>query len=272
MTEVVDAQVVEAGTEMVVRDAPAPGLFHTNDPLEVVEKATRVADALKDVIVRKGLFTNVQGKAHVNVEGWTLLGSMLGVTAVCTSTQKVDDDTWKATVEARDATGRVVGAADALCSAREKRGPWKNADDYARCSMAQTRATSKALKGPLGFVLSLAGYATTPAEEMVSASDVPVVTDQSPVATPSRAQGASGRVPPPPQPARQTSTRSDVTPTDDPWVTGTIQKLGTLDLQKDLRPKLKKLGVVPPSGQRGAQVRARAPRAVGAAEGRRQVD
>lgn len=74
-----------------------------------------------------------------------------------------------ATVEARTADGRVVGRADALCTRSEKRGPWKSADDYARLSMAQTRATAKALKGPLGFVISLAGYQTTPAEEMTFA-------------------------------------------------------------------------------------------------------
>jgi hypothetical protein len=32
--------------------------------------------------------------------------------------------------------------------------------------MAQTRATSKALRQPLGFVMTLAGYSATPAEEM----------------------------------------------------------------------------------------------------------
>jgi hypothetical protein len=79
------------------------------------------------------------------------------------------DGGFLATVEARAADGRVIGRADALCTKYEKRGPWKNADDYARLSMAQTRATSKALKGPLGFVVSLAGYATTPAEEMTFA-------------------------------------------------------------------------------------------------------
>ena len=44
----------------------------------------------------------------------------------------------------------------------------RHSADYARWrwGMAQTRATSKALKGPLGFVISLAGYQTTPAEEM----------------------------------------------------------------------------------------------------------
>lgn len=162
-TDHVDGTAEEIGTDLEPH-APA-NLFRTDDPVEVVEQATRVANALKALLVAQGLTQNIQGKAHVRVEGWQALGAMLGVTAICTHTEEVDGG-WKATVEARAADGRVIGRADAMCTKHEKRGPWKGADDYARLSMAQTRATSKALKGPLGFVVSLAGYQTTPAEEM----------------------------------------------------------------------------------------------------------
>lgn len=166
MTEVIEAEVVEPTDLEPVE--PNLALFGTSDPVGVVEEATRVADALASVIRAKGLYSMIQGKAHVRVEGWQLLGSMLGVTAICTHTEPVDGG-YMATVEARTADGRVVGRADALCTSHEKRGPWKSADDYARLSMAQTRAMAKALKGPLGFVISLAGYQTTPAEEMTFA-------------------------------------------------------------------------------------------------------
>jgi hypothetical protein len=167
---VLDPEVIEGTATDLVPTEPEPhnALFRTDDPVQVVEEATRVADSLAKVIQAKQLFNNIQGKAHVRVEGWQLLGVMLGVTAVCTSTEPVEGG-YKATVEARTADGRVVGRADALCTKHEKRGPWKSADDYARLSMAQTRATSKALKGPLGFVVSLAGYEATPAEEMTFA-------------------------------------------------------------------------------------------------------
>lgn len=175
MSEVIDGTAQEVngngnGSEIEVRppEQSSLALFGTNDPVEVVEAATRVANALADVIRAKGLYNMIQNKAHVRVEGWQLLGSMLGVTAVCTETEPVDGG-FLATVEARAADGRVVGRASALCTKHEKRGPWKTADDYARLSMAQTRATSKALKGPLGFVVSLAGYETIPAEEMTFA-------------------------------------------------------------------------------------------------------
>lgn len=177
MTDEQQANGVVEGTatELAPYQPPSPPtLFGTDDPSEVIVRATNVASALKDVLSSQGLTSTIQGSEHVRVEGWQLLGSMLGVTAVCVGTEPVDGG-YLATVEARACDGRVLGRADALCTKHEKRGPWKSADDYARLSMAQTRATSKALKGPLGFVVSLAGYQTTPAEEMTFAvPDTPV--------------------------------------------------------------------------------------------------
>ena len=60
--------------------------------------------------------------------------------------------------------GREVGWGEGRCTRSESN--WATRDDYQLSSMAQTRAQSKALRQPLGFVVSLAGYATTPAEEV----------------------------------------------------------------------------------------------------------
>jgi hypothetical protein len=66
--------------------------------------------------------------------------------------------------EARTVAGLVVGTGEASCSRKESR--WAQADDHAVKSMAQTRATSKALKAATGWLMVLAGYKATPAEEM----------------------------------------------------------------------------------------------------------
>lgn len=66
-------------------------------------------------------------------------------------------------------SGQIVGAAVARCL-REERN-WKSRDEFALLSMAQTRATAKALRLPLGFVMSLAGFDATPAEEMPKADE-----------------------------------------------------------------------------------------------------
>lgn len=140
-------------------------LFGGASPVEVVHQTTLVADALADVLKKKRLFAAIQGKNYVTVEGWTLLGSMLGVFPVCVWTKELEDG-WEARVEARTRDGAVVGAAEAECRRSEK--TWSSRDSYALRSMAQTRATSKALRQPLGFVVKLAGYEATPSDEMPS--------------------------------------------------------------------------------------------------------
>lgn len=152
---------IEAVTVEVL--SPPATLFRTSDPAEVIARASETATALAAVIEERKLFANIGGKKHVTVEGWTLLGTMLGVFPVCTWTRKLDNG-WEARVEARTMSGAIVGAAEAECLTSESR--WGKADDYAVRSMAQTRATSKALRLPLGFVVTLGGYAATPAEEM----------------------------------------------------------------------------------------------------------
>ena len=60
--------------------------------------------------------------------------------------------------------GADVGWGESSCTRAE---PSKvTQDDYALRSMAQTRAQSRALGAPLKFVVKLAGYETTPAEEV----------------------------------------------------------------------------------------------------------
>jgi hypothetical protein len=154
-----------------VAPAASGTLFRTEDPLEIIGKATRIAEALSKVLRDQKLTSNISGREHVRVEGWTLLGTMLGVYPVVEWTRPLGDGGWEARVEARTLSGAVVGAAEASCSRSEKEwGPTptrgKMRDDYALRSMAQTRAVSKALRGPLGFVVTLAGYEATPAEEM----------------------------------------------------------------------------------------------------------
>lgn len=158
--------MTEPGVELEVIEAQplAPAnLFGAADPSEVVLRATQHAEALADVIRAKHLYKTIGQKNHVLVEGWTLLGSMLGVFPVVVWTRPLENG-WEARVEARTLAGAVVGAAEAECLRSEK--TWANRDDYAVRSMAQTRATSKALRGPLGFIVALAGYNPTPADEI----------------------------------------------------------------------------------------------------------
>jgi hypothetical protein len=147
---------------------------------------TEVATTLADVVRAQNLIVKIGQSEHVRVEGWTFLGSLLGVFPVVVWTHPVMRDDvqvgWEARVEARTRGGEVVGAAEAECLTDER--TWKGRDDYARRSMAQTRAVSKALRLPLGFVMQLAGFNPTPADEMpvvdMSDPDIPFGDDAAP--------------------------------------------------------------------------------------------
>lgn len=180
MSEVIEGEIVEEhGTDLEVRPASSPTLFGTSDPVEVIEGATRIATPLAGIVRKQGLAVNIQGREHVKVEGWTLLGSMLGVFPVIVWTRKMENG-WEARCEARTRDGAIIGAAEAECTRDENQWSLEPTgrngkklqprDDYALRSMAQTRATSKALRMPLGFVMELAGFAATPAEEMPTSS------------------------------------------------------------------------------------------------------
>ena len=172
MNDVIDAEVVEdepAGALVHVAPAADMTLYGTDDPEAIIEKATAQAKALDRVVRERNLITNIRGNEHVRVEGWTTLGALVGVFPVTAWTKRLVDDRgnfegFEARVEAHTRDGSIVGAAEARCTRWEDN--WAKRDEYALQSMAQTRATSKALRMPLGFIVELAGFNPTPAEEM----------------------------------------------------------------------------------------------------------
>jgi hypothetical protein len=163
-SEVIEA--IEVGSELVDY-APARNLFGTSEPTEVLLAAKRVASALKAEIVAADMVRKIGGREYVLAEGWGTLGAMLGVTPHIVWSRSFEDG-WEARAEVITADGRVIGAGEAMCL-RSERG-WAGRDSYALRSMAQTRATSRALRSVLAFVMTLSGVEATPAEEI---SDVP---------------------------------------------------------------------------------------------------
>lgn len=139
------------------------GLFGTHDPVAVIKNAVIVADVLKDVADRKGLISNIKGKEYPRVEAWQMIATMVGATPFLEWSRPIDQG-YEARVVVRDRDGRDICAGEGQCTRHEN--TWKGRDDYAIRGMAQTRACSRALRSALGFVMTLAGYEATPAEEM----------------------------------------------------------------------------------------------------------
>lgn len=181
-------------TEIALRNEAVPALVEepavlasrAPDPMAAIEFASQCASLLKGVLVRQQLITRIQGKDHVNAEGWTLLAAMTGYSPRVAWSRKVDPgigDGWEACVELVDSFGRVCSAAEAM-ALKDEGAKWSR-QEYSVRSMAQTRATSRAIRLKLGYIVTMAGYSATAAEEMPS--------DAHPSATPGIAPPARGR-------------------------------------------------------------------------------
>jgi len=144
-------------------------LFGSIPPAEAIEKAKEVALVVADIIKQRKLWVSIKGKVHVFCEGWTTMGALLGIFARITEVEDLSEPEIslirkKAKCEARDLNNRLYSSAYAECDNEEAN--WKSDKNQAISSMAQTRAIGKCLKIPLGWIMQLAGYEPTPAEEM----------------------------------------------------------------------------------------------------------
>lgn len=163
----------EIGTGLVVVEARPiqMGTLQASGPSELIASATAMATPLAQLIEKRGLFATISGRKYVKCEGWTTLGAMLGITPHEVGVVEVDG-VFTATVELRMVSdGRVVGRASAECGAPDELDRngvplWANRARYARRSMALTRATAKAFRLAFSWIMVLAGYQPTPAEEI----------------------------------------------------------------------------------------------------------
>ena len=158
----------------VAQAAVSLGTLQAASPVALVQGARAMADALADVIERQKLATAIQGRRYVKVEGWTTLGIMLGVVPREVGTIE-QDGVYIAVVElVRMADGACISRASAECGSDDEldrygKPVWSGRPRYARRSMAQTRATGKACRLAFSWIMALAGYEPTPAEEMPDA-------------------------------------------------------------------------------------------------------
>lgn len=137
------------------------------NPEKLIADATRIATALTNIIKEQELFSVIEGRKYVHATGWGVLMAMRGINPFvtrCERLERINEIAYESEVELVGYDGRVVGRASAICSSRE---PHKDKQqEYAIKSMSQTRATSKAARLSFGWIIKLAGYEPTPAEEM----------------------------------------------------------------------------------------------------------
>jgi len=170
---------------------------------EVIAHATEIANSLDRLVKAQGFAVAMGGrKPHLEIGAWQALGALtgaLGGEALHAETipgsvkpvgekttyhvhekkysgpkgnrvleKEIDYDVegqdWEATVEVKTAGGVVIGRAAGMCSRAES--SWMPKPDPALRSMAETRAASRAFRAALGWIVAIAGYNPTPAEEM----------------------------------------------------------------------------------------------------------
>jgi hypothetical protein len=169
-------EIVEGELALDLYD-PAPRvpttLFGTSDPARALEKMSEIARLLVGVVEQRQLVKRISGSDYLLAPGWAVLAGMTGLAPYTAWTRATDTgDGYIARVECRRITdGAVISAAEQVCTRSESR--WARAEDHALLGMAQTRASSRALRGPLMQVVELEGYEPTPAEEMAGEERAP---------------------------------------------------------------------------------------------------
>jgi len=139
-------------------------------PEIVLQEAQKAATALQRVVANKRKPVIFKGEQYLEFEDWQTVAKFYGL---CTrSVEAVPVEIFgikgaKARAEVIDLrTGMIVGGAEAYCMRDEEN--WKEKPWFQLASMAQTRAGAKALRNVLAWVVVLAGYRPTPAEELTS--------------------------------------------------------------------------------------------------------
>jgi len=138
------------------------------DPAEILAEAGERAKALKEMVKQTRSSKMIGNKEHLQIEAWATIGSFYGCAAGADASEPFEIDGVRgARAHARvvhKETGKVISEAISYCMRDEDN--WAHKPFFQLSSMAQTRACSKALANAFRWVVVMAGYATTPAEEM----------------------------------------------------------------------------------------------------------
>jgi hypothetical protein len=189
----------------VVLMPAAPAIEHAlalqRTPQIVIDEARKAAAALTQIIESNPDKLVLNKKTYLFFEQWQMLARFYGVTTGAADqvpTKFVEYGEARGFEACAEAvlvsTGQVISRAEAMCLDDEWK--WEGKPLFQLKSMAQTRACAKALRNVLAWVVVLAGYCPTPAEEIEG--DRPSTSTPAPAASPT--------IPPPPAGAKPIAT------------------------------------------------------------------
>lgn len=167
--KIIDATYIQPEECESLAVMPPPAQMIVSRPPDIVlAEATEAAKALKAVIDAKPKKVIFNGNIYLEFEDWQTVAKFYGATVKVTETKFVEYGEVKGfeakAVVLNVSTGMEISGAEAMCLNDE--GNWKKKPLFQLKSMAQTRASAKALRNVFAWVVVLAGYKPTPAEEM----------------------------------------------------------------------------------------------------------
>jgi hypothetical protein len=138
------------------------------DPEEQVKFGQRAAKALVRIVESKKQKLVLNGKTYLNFEDWQTIGRFYNLTVGIDWTKEINREGrllgFEAKANVYNASGTIISSAEASCLRDEPN--WCLKPEFQLKSMSQTRASAKALRNVLAWVVVLAGYEPTPSEEM----------------------------------------------------------------------------------------------------------
>lgn len=171
----------QAAQEVVTTPLPAviskKELVLEGDPDQQLEFAHKAASTLMKWVAQKPKKVMIRGEQFLEFGDWQILGRFYGATVGVEWTKPIEKG-WEARATVLR-NGEIISSAEAMCTRAEKN--WKDRDEFMLKSMAQTRASAKALRQAFGWVAELAGMRSTPAEEMGDQYDQTPIKDNAPV-------------------------------------------------------------------------------------------
>jgi hypothetical protein len=147
-------------------------VVQTTLPIDI-ERGAAIARQLRDYLRQARMTVRIQGRDHVRIEGWQVLCHLcqLPLPSIVSVRREERENGYCYIAEAVLQHGGREYRAYGLCSSTESN--WANKPEFQLMSMAQTRAAGKVLRLLLGWIVTLAGYEPTPAEEMVIEDPAP---------------------------------------------------------------------------------------------------
>jgi hypothetical protein len=148
-------------------------VVQTTLPIDI-ERGAAIARQLRDYLRQARMTVRLpRGGEHVRIEGWQVLCHMcsLPLPSIVSVRREERENGYCYIAEAVLQYGGREYRAYGLCASTEPN--WANKPEFQLMSMAQTRAAGKVLRLLLGWIVTLAGYEPTPAEEMVIEDPAP---------------------------------------------------------------------------------------------------